>query len=211
MKEILLQWLNLCGLRAEIETFPSGTSFQFPENKILFLVSGILHLETMAEQKKIITYLNSQYLLNLEHLLRNQTSKYALTSDTQIKVIQINQQDFHKLIKEKPSFIEWLLTSNAEIAAKMITEFSKKHEDPFSKIQDSLITLYKDKIIEPVPPASNWIQLPSFMTRTDLAYYCQVSRKTLQVEFKKMQQKKLLKFEAKEAFLHHSLFKKNDN
>ncbi|WP_439443111.1 hypothetical protein ACSMFR_11655 [Listeria aquatica] len=209
MQKKLLQWLELCGLSATVEVFPPRTSFQFPNNKILFLISGTMHLETISNNKKIITYLNAQYLLNLEHFLYGHATKYALISDTSIRVILLSQKDFHLLIKEKPSFIEWLLTSNAEISAKMITEFSKKHESPFYKIQDSLITLAKANIIKPVLFMPEWLFLPKFITRTDLANYCQVSRKTLQLEIEKLQKRESIKIENNQFFIHQSFFLKD--
>ncbi|MBC1483162.1 Crp/Fnr family transcriptional regulator [Listeria sp. FSL L7-1485] len=201
-KNSLIEGLQLCGIEKNIETFQAGTIFNHTCNQIVLIITGVLHLENLNNQKVIITYLNGEYLLEPARFLQKGAQKYQLVCDTNIEIIRITQEEFKKLVNEKPSILEWLIETMATLTEKLITEFSKIHEKHFLKIQNSVSSLCKDGLLIKSTTYKEWYELPSFITREDFISYVHVPKRTFQVKLKELEENRLFRVENRTLFIH---------
>lgn len=205
-KNVLLQWLQLCGIEKNVESFQAGTVLDHSWDQIILLITGVLHLENSNNKKRIITYLNGEYLLNPVRILQKDTQKYQMISDTNIEVIQITQAEFKKLVKEKPSIMEWLINDTVLITGKIITEFSKSKGVSLSKMQYSISILNEEGLLKPSETYKGWYELPLFITKEDFMSYSQISKRTFQDKLKELEANHLFHIEKRKIFVNGCFF-----
>lgn len=204
-KNILLQWLQLCGIEKNVEIFQAGTIFNHTCNQIILIVTGILHLEKLNNQKVIITYLNGEYLLDPSRFLQKGTQQYQLVCDTNIEIIRFTQEEFKKLVSEKPSIMEWLIETTSIITEKLLTEFPKKYGSAISKIQYSVSNMYEEGLLTPSTTFKEWYEMPLFMTKKDFMSYAYISKRTFQAKLKELKANHLFREEKRNSLIHDCL------
>ncbi|MBC6309723.1 Crp/Fnr family transcriptional regulator [Listeria sp. FSL L7-1582] len=198
----LIEWLeNDYGETRK--TFPANTIFPFVEEKIILVLGGILHLENdSGSEQRILTYLKGFYLLDLDALFEGTPREITLISDTEVEIIEIDRDIFLRYALKKPSYMELVLVSHARVLSKIYTESSKIYKKTSLKVKNALQNLYNDDILMMSDKESGWYGIPDFMTKKGLASYAQVSRKTLSMEIRKLEQNNSLKFIDNQMFIN---------
>ncbi|MBC1358079.1 hypothetical protein [Listeria booriae] len=182
------------------------------EEKIIILLKGVVHLEDGKEKEPfILTYLNDNYLLDLQILAGEHSKEIFFSSDTEIEVIEMNRSKFFELIKQKASLLEWIVVSNSRIVSKIYTESSKFYVNSTLKIIRSFRSLLEENILIPDEKKESWYRMLPFMTRRNLASYCQLSRKTLGQEIKLLEKQGLLVWDSKGMFVNAEKLERGDS
>lgn len=182
------------------------------EEKIIILLKGVVHLEDGKEKEPfILTYLNDNYLLDLQILAGEHSKEIFFSSDTEIEVIEMNRSRFFELIKQKASLLEWIVVSNSRIVSKIYAESSKFYVNSTLKIIRSFRSLIEENILLPNEQQDGWYKMLPFMTRRNLASYCQLSRKTLGQEIKLLEEEGLLVWDSKGMFVNAEQLERGDS
>ncbi|MBC2002168.1 hypothetical protein HCA78_00210 [Listeria booriae] len=182
------------------------------EEKIIILLKGVVHLEDGKEKEPfILTYLNDNYLLDLQILAGEHSKEIFFSSDTEIEVIEMNRSRFFELIKQKASLLEWIVVSNSRIVSKIYAESSKFYVNSTLKIIRSFRSLIEENILLPNEQQDGWYKMLPFMTRRNLASYCQLSRKTLGQEIKLLEEEGLLIWDSKGMFVNAEQLERGDS
>lgn len=171
-----------------------------------------MHLEDGKEKEPfILTYLNDNYLLDLQILKAEHSKEIFFSSDTEIEVIEMNRNKFFELIKRKASLLEWVVVSNSKIVSKIYTESSKFYINSTLKIIRSFRSLLEENILVADEKRDGWYRMLPFMTRRNLASYCQLSRKTLGQELKLLEEQELLVWDSKGMFVNAEKLERGDS
>lgn len=164
----------------------------------LIILEGTLHLENRNSQ--ILHFFTNSHIIYHSPFDLGIENQLKIIANTDMEVAFVNREFFLNFAANKPSYMEWLLTSVLRNSSGLCFELMK-HDLPTEPRITYTLQSFCDTLDLASDDEDEYVEIPSYLNKSKLANYGNVSRKNLNEKLDILEEKDRVKRTANKLYI----------
>ncbi|EUJ44758.1 hypothetical protein [Listeria riparia] len=164
----------------------------------LIILEGTLHLENRNSQ--ILHFFTNSHIIYHSPFNLGIENQLKIIANTDMEVAFVNREFFLNFAANKPSYMEWLLASVLRNSSGLCFELMK-HDLPTEPRITYTLQSFCDTLDLASDDEDEYVEIPSYLNKSKLANYGNVSRKNLNEKLDILEEKDRVKRTANKLYI----------
>ncbi|MBC2285444.1 Crp/Fnr family transcriptional regulator [Listeria booriae] len=160
-------------------------------NDFLIILDGTLHLENKNSQ--ILHFFTNSHIIYHSPFDLGIENQLRIIANTDMEVAFVNREFFLNFAANKPSYMEWLLTAVLRNSSGLCFELMKHDLPTEPRITYTLQSFCDTLDLQADDDEEEYVEIPSYLNKSKLAHYGNVSRKNLNEKLDILEEKEEVK------------------